>query len=387
MSALSSVLSRQALDLNGPSIPVPDGQISQLDNPPNGNYIAVPFIHVSVVVSAILFFTRFYAKYLTRKLNISDYLTFCAFPIFWVYIYYSYSLSWSGGYLVHQWDLRLKDTAAFNLITFVATLLYVWNIAFIKCAILLEWVEIFVPQGERNSFTWAAWASCFSFVALSLIIFILDLANCTPFEGNWNLLVPGRYCRFQVPQFVLAISVTNFVLDLVPLALVQRVIWNLHLTWHKKLGVSFMFLTGLAAAAANGVRIYYASRFYVSNDVSYYFSILAISSLAETLAANLVLCIPFAPRALLGLKQTKSYTVLKGYVTVKSDATTTNQSEGYYSSSELQHMRKPMRKPREHWFMSSKLDTNETALSTIHDKMHDSESQRRLRLSSTQVQE
>ncbi|KAI0508463.1 hypothetical protein F5B22DRAFT_397823 [Xylaria bambusicola] len=383
MSALSSILSRQAPDLDGPSIPAPDGQIPQLDNPPNGNYIAIPFITVSVIVSALLFLIRFYAKYLSKRLTLSDYLTFFAFPIFWVYIYYSYSLSWTGGYLVHQWDIRLKDTAAFNLITFVATLLYVWNIALIKCAILLEWIEIFVPRGERNSFTWAAWATCFSFASLSLIIFILDLANCTPFEGNWNLLVPGRKCRFEVPQFVLAISTTNFILDLIPLILVQKVIWGLRLTWHKKLGVSFMFLTGLAAVAANAVRIYYASRFYVSNDVSYYFSILAISSLAETLAANLVLCVPFVPKGMLGLRQSKTYTVLRGYMTVKSDTTASNQSDAYYNSSEL----RPIRKPREHWFMSSKLDTTQTAIGTVHDNVQESESQRRLRFSMTQTPE
>lgn len=265
----------------------------------------------------------------------------------------------------------------------------------IKCAILLEWVDIFVPRGERNSFTWAAWSTCFFFVSFSIIIFSLDAANCTPFEGNWNLLVPGRYCRFQVPQFVLAISIINFVLDLIPLGLVQRVIWGLHLPWHKKLGVSFMFLTGLAyveknpftgwtrmltmtysAASANGVRIYYATRFFLSNDVSYYYSILAISSLAETLAANMVLCIPFVPKALLGLKQTKAFTLLKGYMTVKGDTTAvTNQSNEYYSSSELRHIRKP----REHWFMSSKLDTNTKMNATVSDSVEESESQRGLR--------
>lgn len=124
------------------------------------------------------------------------------------------------------------------------------------------------------------------------------------------------------------------------------------------------------------MRIYYATQFYVSPDVSYYFSILAISSLAETLAANMVLCIPFTPRALQGLKQTKVYTHLKGYVTVKSDGAATNQSERYYTSSnELRNIRKP----REHWFMSSKLDTNQTADRTVFDNSRESESERRLR--------
>ncbi|KAJ2993410.1 hypothetical protein NUW58_g1851 [Xylaria curta] len=377
MSALGSVFPRQAIDLNGPSIPAPPGEFSQLDNPPNGNYIAVPFITVSVVLSAVFYLIRFYAKYLGKKLNIADYLSFVAFPVFWVYIYYSYSLSWNGGYLVHQWDIRLKDTTDFNYITWIATLFYVWVIGLVKCAILLEWVEIFVPQGKRTYFSWTAYATCFAFAALSILIFVLDLVNCTPFEGNWNLLVPGRTCKFEVPAFALASATTNFALDLIPLILAQRVIWSLQLSWQSKSGVSLIFLVGLAAVAANAVRLYYATRFYVSPDISYYFSILAITSLAETLAANLVLCIPFTPRAFLGLKQTKVYSTLIGYGTVRGDTAYTNQSDNHFDSSELRRIRKP----RDHWFNSSKLDTNQTNLDTVDDNTHETESQRRLRSS------
>ncbi|KAJ8121484.1 hypothetical protein ONZ43_g2077 [Nemania bipapillata] len=339
----SASLPRQVLDLEGPSIPAPPGQLSQLDSPPNGNHIAIPFITTSAVVSAVFYVIRFYAKYLGKKLNISDYLVFVAF------------------------------------ITFLATLLYLWIIGLVKCAILLEWVEIFVPRGERNYFSWVAYATCLAFASLSIIIFSLDLANCTPFEGNWNLLVPGRTCRFEVPQFVLASATTNFVLDLIPLILVQRVIWNLQLSWQKKAGVSILFLVGLAALAANVVRLYYATRFYVSDDVSYYFSILAITTLAETFAANLVLCIPFTPKALLGLQQTKLYSTLKGYGTVKSDEAYTNQSDNHLNSHEL----RPIRKPRDHWFMSSKLDTNQTVTDTVDENSNETESQRRLRPRST----
>ncbi|GAW13744.1 hypothetical protein ANO14919_031330 [Xylariales sp. No.14919] len=340
--------------LNGPSIPAPDGYTSNVDNPPNGNHIAIPIITLCVVLSAIAFPTRFYAKYVGRKLNVADYLTFVAFPIFWVYVYYSYKLSWTGGYLVHQWDIRLKDTPAFNYITWLATLLYLWIIALIKCAILLEWVAIFVPEGERNYVTWASWATCFAFVSLSIIIFILDLVNCTPFEANWNPLVPGSFCRFGIAQFGLASATTNFVLDLIPIFIAQKVIWGLRMPNHKKWGVSLIFLIGLAGCAASIVRLYYSTRFYVSNDVSYYFSILAITSLAETTAANLVLCAPFAPKALLGLKQSKAASAIRSYRASKSDPVSSNHTESYHELREPPAIRRSGK--REHWFNSSKID-------------------------------
>ncbi len=63
---------RQGVDLNGPTIPAPDGYVSMLDNPPNSNYIAIPIITLCVVLAAISFVTRFYAKFLGKRLNVAD---------------------------------------------------------------------------------------------------------------------------------------------------------------------------------------------------------------------------------------------------------------------------------------------------------------------------
>jgi hypothetical protein len=123
---------------------------------------------------------------------------------------------------------------------------YFWNIAFVKCAILLEWKNIFAPTtGKQSYLTWLWYASAATIAAFSLILFIMDLANCTPFEANWNVLIPDAYCRFKVPGFAVASSITNLILELIPLALAQRAIWNLNLSRRKKLGVSGVFLIGI----------------------------------------------------------------------------------------------------------------------------------------------
>ncbi|KAI1112789.1 hypothetical protein F5Y14DRAFT_452634 [Nemania sp. NC0429] len=255
---------------NRPGTPPPDGYESNFDNPSTGNYFAVPIITFCVVLSAVAIGVRFYAKFVERKLLVADYFTFVAFPVFWVYAYYSYKLSWTGGYLVHQWDIRLEDVPAYNYvcvhstllpscctrltiaqIIWLITLLYLWAIALTKCAILLEWVAIFVPKGERNCLTLASWATCLALLILAAILFILDLLNCTPFEANWNPSIPGSTCRFEISQFGIASSTTNFVFDLVPLFIAQKVIWGLRLPTHKKWGVSFIFLIGLAGCAAS----------------------------------------------------------------------------------------------------------------------------------------
>jgi hypothetical protein len=130
-------------------------------------------------------------------------------------------------------------------VCWIATLLYLAVIALVKCAILLEWVGIFNPRGQSALFTWISYATCGAIVSLSTILFIMDLANCTPFEFNWNPLLVGGHCRFDVPKFALASAIANSILDLIPLALAQKVIWGLRLSFNKKLGVSFMFLVGI----------------------------------------------------------------------------------------------------------------------------------------------
>ncbi|KAG4032253.1 hypothetical protein MFRU_007g01640 [Monilinia fructicola] len=331
----SLVFPRQAINLEGPTIPAPTGSVSILDNPPNGNHIAIPIITVCVVVSAIFYLVRFYAKYLVEEFHVSDYLTVVAFPLYWVYVYYSYRLSWTPGYLVHEWDIRLKDIAAFSYVCWLATLFYLWIIALVKCAILLEWTTIFVPNRKRSIFAWACFATCGAICCFSIIIFIMDLVNCTPFRHNWDPLTPGGFCRFSVPRASVASAVTNLVLDLVPILLAQNAIWKLHMSWEKKIGISFIFLIGITGCAAGIVRLYFATRFLSSNDATYFFSIVGLCSLCETTCANLILCVPYTPRALSGIKQTKLITGLRSYMSLNSNSNYINNSEGFGEAKEI----------------------------------------------------
>jgi hypothetical protein len=73
----SAMLARQAAapmvpDLEGPAGPPPPGVLPQLDDPPNGNHIAVPITAICVVLVFILYMIRFYAKWHTRMFNVAD---------------------------------------------------------------------------------------------------------------------------------------------------------------------------------------------------------------------------------------------------------------------------------------------------------------------------
>lgn len=114
-----------------------------------------------------------------------------------------------------------------------------------KAAILLEWMAMFNPLNKRNYLFWISWVTITCLIIFNIVALILFNANCTPFESNWDPLVPGSYCRFSVPAMALASAVFNLSADLVIFGLPQRIIWGLHTTWRKRLGVSVVFLVGL----------------------------------------------------------------------------------------------------------------------------------------------
>ena len=73
----SAMLARQAAGpmankLELPALEPPAGVIPQLDDPPNGNHIAVPITAVCTVLVFILYMIRFYAKWHTRMFNVAD---------------------------------------------------------------------------------------------------------------------------------------------------------------------------------------------------------------------------------------------------------------------------------------------------------------------------
>lgn len=128
---------------------------------------------------------------------------------------------------------------------FVSTVLYTLIVSLIKIAILTEWTHIFVPRGTRTYFWWSCKITTCVVAVWGVISFVVVNINCTPYEANWNALLPDRMCRYNFSALMLPSAVINFLLDLVPLILPHRIIWGLHLSTSQKLGVSLVFTAGL----------------------------------------------------------------------------------------------------------------------------------------------
>lgn len=116
---------------------------------------------------------------------------------------------------------------------------------------------------------------------------------------------------------------------------------------------------------------------------------MALCSLCETTCANLILCVPFAPKALNGFKQTAAFTGLKSYMSYVnlsnlksggSSRTYTNNPSGDYTGNKRDPRSSSgsgsITKPKDAWPMMSRDARSETAFSvnsqtTLHEHMDD----------------
>lgn len=113
----------------------------------------------------------------------------------------------------------------------------------IKVAILLQYLRVFVPPKTRNAFFWICHSLIWSICILYLTIFFSEIFECSPIKKLWKPWIEGHCVDFS--QLSMIAPVFSTVSDLAMLILPQHVIWNLHMTLKKKLGISALFLIGI----------------------------------------------------------------------------------------------------------------------------------------------
>lgn len=114
---------------------------------------------------------------------------------------------------------------------------------FLKNAILLEWIHIFVPTGRRNYFWWTGYIVMAINAVLYIVGVVLSWFVCSPREKRWAIWEEGT-CVNQKNADI-TVSVFNLLTGLIILILPQKVIWNLNLETSRRAGISLAFSVGL----------------------------------------------------------------------------------------------------------------------------------------------
>lgn len=125
----------------------------------------------------------------------------------------------------------------------MSTIFYCVAFMFIKAAILIEWVHLFVPRKTRN----ALWYICYSMILVNTCLYVATIItinySCIPRERIWRRYVPGSCINIEV--FNLFITSFHLVFDVIMLLLPHPIIWKLSLSVQHKIGVSVVFSVGV----------------------------------------------------------------------------------------------------------------------------------------------
>ncbi|KAI0972007.1 hypothetical protein F4678DRAFT_460836 [Xylaria arbuscula] len=296
---------QQAL-LDGPSLAPPNNTVSDFNNPPNGNGVSYATISICLSLATVFLFLRFYATFACLKHPyLSDYVMIVAYLFYVPFLSILLVEVDYLGYFVHMWNIRLRDLSHMLYLFTVGTNLFAVTVGFVKAAIILEWLRIFVPRGTRNAFFWISWFLLVLNILINVAgLFTINL-TCIPHEKIWNrVMVPG-HCIDSHAIDISSASI-NLGIDLLILVLPQRVIWTLKIPTSKRLGVAAVFTVGLLGCVAAIFRLVATIHYSFSPDVTYNFSAVGLWAVAEITCGILVFSVPTAPKAFAGLGKLKS---------------------------------------------------------------------------------
>lgn len=114
-----------------------------------------------------------------------------------------------------------------------------------KIALIIEWCRVFYPQDRWKDSIFLAGAFivfCQGAFAIAAV-FILQF-ECVPREAIWNKLITDYKCIKLGPLQDLSGSL-HLVSDIVIFILPQKMIWGLHMSMKKRIGVALIFGLGL----------------------------------------------------------------------------------------------------------------------------------------------
>ncbi|KAI1810574.1 hypothetical protein GGS20DRAFT_566817 [Poronia punctata] len=236
---------QQAL-LDGGALEPRANHLPNFENPANFNTLTRTVIGLAFGICLMSVLTRFFVSWENwNRINLADGILLFGLGTYVAYGAVVLDSTKQVGYLIHQWDVRLRDAIYLSRNFTIGSNLFRISSASVKAAILLEWLHIFNQTQERNSFFWTSHAVLwFNIISFTVACIIFSVA-CKPYAKNWDPFLHGT-CYDTRPVYV-ASTAFYLLVDLFILALPQRIIWRLHMTKRKKQGVAAFFGVGVLA--------------------------------------------------------------------------------------------------------------------------------------------
>ncbi|KAI8624805.1 hypothetical protein F5Y19DRAFT_303393 [Xylariaceae sp. FL1651] len=267
---------------------------SELQNVPAGDIGNHVLPEVIIIVTGVVAFLavviRILARHIMRRLGIADILLVISLVFYALHHYNAYQAAIYPGLGVHQWQFNAQLAAASKYNFKLGSVYFGINIAFLKIAILLDWVRTFVPTGQRNALFWMLHALIWSNAIFYFIGTFIEAFQCPPED------VGTPRCNIDVAKYNLASGIINVISDLTILIAPHWVIWKLNMSKVRKIGVSLLFLIGILAIGSAIARVIYVSNAYKTSDILFYSVTINLWAIAEQTFGYLVIGVPAIPK-------------------------------------------------------------------------------------------
>ncbi|PVH99979.1 hypothetical protein DM02DRAFT_628904 [Periconia macrospinosa] len=158
--------------LNGPALERPEGVVPGTLN--EGEHtVGYAVVLFSSILCALAVMVRIASRAALKKAGIEDALIVCALGFKAGEAYIVYAVSAFPGILIHQWDLQLKYLSDTQYQIHVGTIFYGLLVMCLKVAIMIDWLRLFVPTGQRNWLFWSLhsliWANIIYYASGTLL--------------------------------------------------------------------------------------------------------------------------------------------------------------------------------------------------------------------------
>ncbi|GAP88178.1 putative integral membrane protein PTH11 [Rosellinia necatrix] len=272
--------------------PAASGPVSQPAGDIGNHVLPEAIVIVSGALVLLAVIVRLLARHMMKRMGIADILLVISLGFFIAHHYNAYQAAIYPGLGVHQWQFNPELAAASHYNFKLGSVTFGLNIVFLKIAILLDWIHTFVPTGTRNGLFWILVVLIASNAVFYFIGTFIEAFQCPPQDTR----TPG--CNIDVVKYNVASGIINVVSDLTILTAPHWVIWKLHMSRARKMGVSVLFIIGALATGSAIGRVVYVARAYDTGDILFHSVPINLWAIAEETFGYLVIGIPSIPKVL-----------------------------------------------------------------------------------------
>ncbi|KAL4880293.1 hypothetical protein BJY04DRAFT_219289 [Aspergillus karnatakaensis] len=187
------------------------------------------------------------------------------------------------------WTIPFHDISKTVKLFFVEENLYCVCVGVIKCSMLLLYLRLFPNKGLRLAVHIALGVT----VAWSLASLFSQLFSCKPINHFWNRWDGEHegHCTSH-NALLLAHAIINIVMDVVVIAIPMPILFKLHMSLEKRIGMCAMFAVGIVVTVISILRLVEAVGFNTTMNPTKDFVPVGVWSLLEIDIGIMCSCMP-----------------------------------------------------------------------------------------------